>query len=170
MSFRERTISDRVIFAGDSKAGFCDMEWLFGSHMSHCSPQGLNMYSPDTIYIIGIAKAQQNNPITQQYGRFLLGFVVNKDSGVIENCGSTVVMKSTYDFLDDLFRGKNIETDSDAIRHEIENRYFGASQKAIMVAFRDAQRRFRMFKQGIRGDSLTRQDELSANPGVDREK
>lgn len=121
------------------------------------------MYGRDTIYIIGIAKSQQHNPITQQYGRFLLGFVVNRDSGIIESCGSTVVMKSTYDFLDDLFRGRNIDTEGELIRSELENRYFGASQKAIMVAFRDAQRRFRLFKKGVRGDVLTRQDELSAS-------
>ena len=121
------------------------------------------MYGRDTIYIIGIAKSQQHNPITQQYGRFLLGFVVNKDSGIIESCGSTVVMKSTYDFLDDLFRGLNIDTDGELIRSELENRYFGASQKAIMVAFRDAQRRFRLFKKGVCGDVLTRQDELNAS-------
>jgi hypothetical protein len=121
------------------------------------------VYGRDTIYIIGIAKSQQHNPITQQYGRFLLGFVVNKDSGIIESCGSTVVMKSTYDFLDDLFRGRNIDSDGELIRSELENRYFGASQKAIMVAFRDAQRRFRLFKKGVRGDVLTRQDELSAS-------
>ena len=121
------------------------------------------MYGRDTIYISGIAKSQQHNPITQQYGRFLLGFVVNRDSGIIESCGSTVVMKSTYDFLDDLFRGLNIDTDGELIRSELENRYFGASQKAIMVAFRDAQRRFRLFKKGVRGDVLTRQDELSAS-------
>ena len=121
------------------------------------------MYGRDTIYIIGIAKSQQHNPITQQYGRFLLGFVVNKDTGISESCGSTVVMKSTYDFLDEMFRGRNIDTESELIRSELENRYFGASQKAIMVAFRDAQRRFRLFKKGVRGDVLTRQDELSAS-------
>jgi hypothetical protein len=121
------------------------------------------VYGRDTIYIIGIAKSQQHNPITQQYGRFLLGFVVNRDTGIIESCGSTVVMKSTYDFLDDLFRGRNIDTEGELIRSELENRYFGASQKAIMVAFRDAQRRFRLFKKGVRGDVLTRQDELSAS-------
>ena len=120
-------------------------------------------YGPDTIYIIGIAKSQQHNPITQQFGRFLLGFVVNRKTGEILSCGSTVVMKSTYDFLDDLFRGLNIDTDGELIRSELENRYFGASQKAIMVAFRDAQRRFRLFKKGVRGDVLTRQDELSAS-------
>ncbi len=118
----------------------------------------------NTIYIIGIAKSQLHNPITQQFGRFLLGFIVDKDTGVIQSCGSTVVMKSTYNFLDELFQGYNIDSDGELIRIEIENRYFGASQKAIMVAFRDAQRRFRLYRQGIRGDNLTRQDELSANP------
>ena len=54
--------------------------------------------------------------------------------------------------------------DGEKIRGEIENRYFGASQKAILVAYRDAQRRFRLYRQGVRGDSLTRQDELSASP------
>ena len=119
-------------------------------------------HGKDTIYIIGIAKSQQHNPITQQYGRFLLGFVVNRNTGDILSCGSTVVMKSTYDFLDELFQGRNIEADGELIRSEIENRYFGASQKAILVAYRDAQRRFRLYRQGVRGDHLTRQEELSA--------
>lgn len=119
------------------------------------------MYGPNTIYIIGIAKSQQNNPITQQYGRFLLGFVVDKETGVIESCGSTVVMKSTYDFLNSLFAGRHILSDGEVIRSEIENRYFGASQKAIVAAFRDAQRRFKMFKQGIRDENLTRQEDFT---------
>jgi hypothetical protein len=118
------------------------------------------MYHPNAIYIIGIAKSQQNNPITQQFGKFLLGFVVDKDSGIILSCGSTVVMQSTYDFLDGLFRGKNMLEDGDLIKQEIENRYFGASQKALFFAFRDAQKRFRLYQRGLRGDSLTRQDDL----------
>ncbi len=73
-------------------------------------------------------------------------------------------MKSTIDFLDELFQGRNIDTDGELIRSEIENRYFGASQKAILVAFRDAHRRFRLYKSGVRGDNLTRQDEMSG-PG-----
>ena len=114
------------------------------------------MYGPNTVFIIGDAKSQQNNPITQQFGRFMLGFVVDKETGVIVNCGSTVVMKSTYDFIDSLFTGKNILDDPEKIRQELENRYFGASQKAMLVAFKDAQKRFRLFRQGVRGESLTR--------------
>lgn len=121
------------------------------------------MYSPTTVYIIGDSKSQQNNPITQMYGQFMLGFVIDRDTDIIVNCGSSVIMKCTYDFLDDLFKGRNMLTDGDAIRREIENRYFGSSQRAIIVAFKEAQRRYRLFKQGVRGEHLTKQEDLNRN-------
>lgn len=117
------------------------------------------VYSGNTIYIIGFAKSQQGNPITQQFGRFLLGFVIDKDTGIVESCGSTVVMQTTYDFLNCLFQGRHIVNDEELIRREVENRYFGASQKAILVAYRDAQRRYKLFRQGVR-EGLTRQEDF----------
>lgn len=117
------------------------------------------MYGPNTVYIIGDAKSQQNNPIQQRFGRFMLGFVVERDTGTILNCGSSVMMKSTYDFIDSLFAGRNILNDGDTIKHEVENRYFGSSQKAIIFAFKDAQRRFRLYQQGVRGEKLVRQED-----------
>jgi hypothetical protein len=47
----------------------------------------------------------------------------------------------------------------DIIRQEVEKRYFGASQKAIIFAFKDAQRRFRLYRQGVLGDRLIRQED-----------
>ncbi len=117
------------------------------------------MYGPNTVYIIGDAKSQQNNPIQQRFGRFMLGLVVDRETGVILNCGSSVMMKSTYDFIDSLFAGRNILNDGDIIRQEVEKRYFGASQKAIIFAFKDAQRRFRLYRQGVLGDRLIRQED-----------
>jgi hypothetical protein len=122
-------------------------------------------FKPNTIYIIGFAKSQLNNPITHQFGRFLLGFVIDKDSGRIETCGSSVVMPSTYDFLNELFTGKNILEDGELISYEVENRYFGASQKAILVAFRDAQRRYKLFSQGVR-EGLTRQEDFTGKQNI----
>lgn len=57
------------------------------------------MCSRSTVYIIGFAETQKNNPITHQFGRFLLGFVIDNETGIIQSCGSTVVMRSTYDFI-----------------------------------------------------------------------
>lgn len=36
------------------------------------------MFAENTIYIVGNAKSQQNNPITRQYGPFFIGFVVER--------------------------------------------------------------------------------------------
>lgn len=126
------------------------------------------MYGPNTVYIIGDAKSQQNNPIQQRFGRFMLGFVVDRDTGNILNCGSSVMMKSTYDFIDSLFAGRNILSDGDAIKRDVENRYFGASQKAIIFAFKDAQRRFRLYQQGERGEKLIRQEDYQGGQRIDR--
>ncbi len=126
------------------------------------------MYGPKTVYIIGDAKSQQNNPIQQRFGRFMLGLVVDGDTGNILNCGSSVMMKSTYDFIDSLFVGRNILNDGEVIKQEVENRYFGASQKAIIFAFKDAQRRFRLYQQGVRGEPLIRQEDYRGGQGIDR--
>jgi len=107
------------------------------------------MFPANTIYVTGLAKSQLNNPITHQFGRFVLGFVVDRDTGNILACSSSTVMEVTTQFLQSIFIGKNMITDSDQIVSEIQNRYFGASQKAIIVAFRDAQRRFQNIKKGV---------------------
>jgi len=76
-------------------------------------------------------------------------FIVDRDSGIILTCSSTTVMQATDQFLQSIFVGKNMLTDIEIIKNEVENRYFGASQKAIIVAWRDAQRRFQNIQKGI---------------------
>lgn len=106
------------------------------------------MFDANTVYIVGVSKSQLNNPITYQYGRFILGFVIDKGSGRIIACSGTTAIQLTNQFLENVFCGKNILTDDKVIQDELENRYIGASQKAIIVAYRDAQKRFRMLQKG----------------------
>lgn len=110
------------------------------------------MFPANTIYLTGIAKSQLNNPITYQFGRFVLCFVVERDTGMILACSSSTVMKVTDEFLRSIFVGKNLLSDFDQTKEEIEERYFGASRKAIIVAYRDAQRRFQNIQKGIMVD------------------
>jgi hypothetical protein len=107
------------------------------------------VFPANTIYITGLAKSQLNNPITHQFGRFVLCFVVDRGTGGILACSSSTVMEITAQFLQSIFVGKSMITDSEKILSEIQNRYFGASQKAIIVAYRDAQRRFQNIKKGV---------------------
>ncbi|AJQ26285.1 DUF3870 domain-containing protein [Pelosinus fermentans] len=107
------------------------------------------MFGPNTICIVGDAKSPQNDAVTHQYGRFSICFVVDKDSGNIITCSSTFAISLTNDFITTIFSNKSLTTDGEIIRVEVENRYFGASQKAIIVAFKDAQKKYNSIKKGI---------------------
>lgn len=106
------------------------------------------MFDSNTVYVCGSSKSQLNNPITYQYGRFFLGLVVDRNSERIIACSASVTLQLTNQLLETIFCNKNILTDDKMIQNEIETRYIGASQKAILVAYRDAQKRFRMLKKG----------------------
>lgn len=110
------------------------------------------MFGEDTIYIIGNSKTQQGNPITIQYGQFFIGFVANRKTGVIIACDVSTVMRTTADFISSLFIGKSLQGDPEVIKQEIENRYFASSQKAILVAYKDAQKKFICIQKGINID------------------
>lgn len=107
------------------------------------------MFGSNTICIVGDAKSPQNDAVTHQYGRFSICFVVDRESGSIVACSSTSAMSLTNDFIAAIFAGKSLTTDSEVIRAEVESRYFGASQKAIIVAFKDAQKKYTNIKKGI---------------------
>jgi len=112
------------------------------------------MFEESTLYIVGNAKTQQNNPITIQYGQFFIAFVVHQETGVIIECDVTTTVKLTADFIRSLFIGKSLQDDAEMIRAAIESRYFASSQKAILVAYKDAQKKYINIKKGIKVDFL----------------
>ncbi|MDD2481325.1 MAG: DUF3870 domain-containing protein [Lutispora sp.] len=105
-------------------------------------------YAKDTTYIIGNSKSQQNNPITHVYGVFFMGFVVNSQTEEIIDVECNSILPLTNEFVKTLFIGKSIRHDYYQIRAEVEKRYLGSSQKAILVAFKDAQKKYVDFKSG----------------------
>lgn len=107
------------------------------------------MFTENTIYIVGNAKSQQNNPITHQYGQFFIGFVVERDTGIIVTCGTSSTISVTNDFICSIFTGKKLGDDVELIKEELEKRYFGSSQKAILVAYKDAHKKFSRILSGL---------------------
>lgn len=95
------------------------------------------MFQQNTVYIIGESKTSSNNPITHKYNGFFVAFVIIKGTGEIidAECSSTIDLTSL--FIKSLFVGKSI-INVGSILEEIEQRYFGSSQKALMVAFKNA--------------------------------
>ncbi|KUO71319.1 MAG: hypothetical protein APF77_10080 [Clostridia bacterium BRH_c25] len=106
------------------------------------------IYPENSLYIVGNSKSQMNNPITQMYGQFFIGFIVDNESGRILDAECDAIITLTNSILKDILIGKNMITDYEAIRNNINLRYLGSSQKAILVAFKDAQKKYLDFKSG----------------------
>ncbi|KEK23099.1 DUF3870 domain-containing protein [Bacillus gaemokensis] len=98
------------------------------------------MYASNTIYIVGDAKAPQNNPITEKFKSYFVAFVIEKDTGKIVDSDCSATISLTSQFVKYLFLHKNIN-DSQLVE-EIKSRYFGSSQKALLVALKDAQKKY----------------------------
>ncbi len=95
------------------------------------------MFQQNTIYIVGESKAAANNPITQQFNCFFIGFVINRDTHEVMDVECSTTLSLTSRFIYSMLKGKSI-LKLDELEKEIEKRYFGSSQKALIVALRNA--------------------------------
>lgn len=98
------------------------------------------MFHEEIIYIIGDAQVSQNNPISKQYNQFFLGVALDRSSGIITAVDCSATVKLTVEFIASLMINRHIN-DERIVEH-IQNRYFGSSQKALIVAFKDIQRKY----------------------------
>jgi hypothetical protein len=105
------------------------------------------LYDKDTIYIIGDAQASENNPITQQYSAFFIGLVVDTASHKIIDAGCSSTIPLTSDFVSSIFIGHSILV-FEVMAEEIRRRYHGSSQKALIVAYKDAQKKYKLALNG----------------------
>ncbi|SFE03558.1 protein of unknown function [Lentibacillus persicus] len=99
------------------------------------------VYHQETVYVIGEAKSPSSNPITKQFETFFVGFVIDKTNGRIIDAECTAIIDLTKKFVQSLFVDQYI-TDSERIHEIITNRYLGSSQKALLVAYRHALKKF----------------------------
>ncbi|MDD9148808.1 MULTISPECIES: DUF3870 domain-containing protein [unclassified Sporolactobacillus] len=97
-------------------------------------------YNDDTIFIIGDSKSSQKNPITIQFHQFFLGLVVDRTDGRIIDAECSATIELTVRFVRSLLVGRFINDSS--IIDEIRLRYFGSSQRALIVAFNDALKKY----------------------------
>lgn len=96
------------------------------------------MYDPSTFYIVGNSKTNSENAITTLYKSFYIGFVVEETSGHIVDASCASTLRTTDEFVRSIFVGRTMGVDDDALETEVKRRYHGSSQKAIIVAYKDA--------------------------------
>ncbi len=100
------------------------------------------MYNESVVYVVGHSKTSSDNPITDQYSVFFLAFMVDTIDDTIVNVGGSFMLQETKDFVRELFVGQLFSEYSPKIVDRIRKRYWGSSQKAIIVAYKDALNRY----------------------------
>ncbi len=105
------------------------------------------MYNNNTIYVVGHGKTGSDNAITDTFRIFFLGIVIDRDTDEIIDIECTATIGITSRFVHDIFVGRKLDCYDESLVDEISNRYFGSSQKAIIVAYRDALKKYLELKK-----------------------
>ena len=100
------------------------------------------MYSKNTVYIVGHAKTNTDNAITEQFKLFFISFVVDITTDEIVDLECSATLGITRDFIKSIFMGRTMDTVMDSVEVEVTHRYFGSSQRAIVVAYKDAVKKY----------------------------
>jgi len=92
----------------------------------------------NTVYVVGHGRTQSDNPIISVYSQFFVGFSVNVETDEVVDAAASVILEETKSFVRSLFIGKKFDGIHTEIIEEIEKRYWGSSQRALIVAYKDA--------------------------------
>lgn len=104
------------------------------------------MYDKDTVYIIGHGKTNVNNAITEFFKIFFIGFVVDINTDEIIDLGCSATIETTKKFIASIFIGKKLDKYYKEIEDEVKRRYFGSSQRAIIIAYKEAVKKYNEIK------------------------
>ena len=105
------------------------------------------MYNKNTLYIVGTSKTSSDNAITYKYNSFYIGFVVEVENGRIIDLSCSSTIRTTEEFIKSIFIGRSINEYDTYLEEEVKKRYHGSSQKAIIVAYKDAVKKYNEIKE-----------------------
>lgn len=99
-------------------------------------------YGNHTVYITGLSKSNNNDPITSMYSSFLICLIIDRNSDEIVDLTINSIAEMTKEFIRSILLGRNILTDLEWMVSEIEDRFLALSQKALIAALKDAQNKY----------------------------
>lgn len=95
-----------------------------------------------SIFVTGEAKSPSNNPITNQFGLFFIGIVVDRGTHRILDAECTATLALTNSFVRSLIVGASL-LEEEGLVEQISARYHGSSQRALTTALRNAAAKYR---------------------------
>ncbi|MFZ5966053.1 MAG: DUF3870 domain-containing protein [Bacillota bacterium] len=108
----------------------------------------MDTYDKNTIYIVGDAKTSTTNPITLQYSAYYIALVIDADTERIVDVGVSATLPITSGFVRSVFLDYSMREGLEPMVEEIMRRYHGSSQKALIVAWKDAFKKYEQVKNG----------------------
>lgn len=106
----------------------------------------MELYSKNTIYLVGDAKTATHNPITLQYNAYFIVLVIDLEKETIVDAGASAIITVTNNFVRSIFTGYDMKKGLEPMIEEIYRRYHGSSQKALIVAWKDAYKKYLQVK------------------------
>lgn len=101
------------------------------------------MESVHSVYIIGESRTNADNAITKMYGTFFMAFEIDDESEQVIDFSCTHTISTTETFLRKLFMGQCFPEIDGWLEDTLARRYGGSSRRAVLVAYRDALKRWR---------------------------
>lgn len=101
-----------------------------------------------SIFVTGEAKSPSNNPITNHFGLFFIGLVIDTDTHRILDAECTATLALTNTFVKSLIVGASIVED-EVLAEKISARYYGSSQRALITALHNAASKYRCATHSI---------------------
>lgn len=104
-------------------------------------------YEKNTIYILGTSRISKNDPIAALYDILFIGIILERKSGEIIDSTCNMARDVTSDFIKSILVGYNLKDDLEDIVYEIQDRFHGIAQKAVIAAIKDARNKYMMMKR-----------------------
>lgn len=99
-------------------------------------------YGKETILVTGVATPPKEAPITGISEVFFASFVVCRETDIIIDMSCNLIYQMPIDFIRPMLIGRNLAEDLDQMVEEIRSRFWGLSQKTLIVALKDAHNRY----------------------------
>ncbi|NLX62125.1 MAG: DUF3870 domain-containing protein [Tissierellia bacterium] len=105
-------------------------------------------FGEDTVYFVSYARLPENTSASYLHKVVGVGFLINTKTGIIEDVMVTLLSDLCKDFLSYLMIGHNIDKYGvDELIEKVEKRFFGYSQKAVVVAIKGVYKRYLEWKK-----------------------
>ena len=92
----------------------------------------------DTFCVVGVATPTASTPTAVQYDKLIMVLICERRGGTILDAECNMVVDVTSDYIASLLIGHSLYTELEIMVKELQEKYNGISQKALIVALRDA--------------------------------